>query len=348
MPSDARFAPALLALRGPIDAFRSAVTAARAQVSDHLDAHRAPVMGREALAAAGLGHFAAGRLDAARFAQLFGGARVLAPEDVLRLERCRAALDAIAEAGDKPFALHLPDGAAPEAAVAGALANLGRAFGALLAFQAVKTGTYREDWHGAMLEGIPFDGWNRAERLLAPPLVLSVAGADVDASRLAGFLDGRVRLVLLVRGPMAPAALVSLVTPGVLVAQSDDAAVVSRLAASAGPAVVAVTGAEAARFTHDPAGGARLCDRLAVERLPQEAPRAALGRRSAAQQAEQLAQLGALAAAAGAEAMQGAERAMEATQAAAAMAATTADDRAVDALAGWLLQQAGMAGEAAR
>ena len=341
MPSDPRIAPALAALRAPIDAFRAAVGAVLAQATDHLDAHRVPV-GVEA-AAASLGKFAAGRLDTGRFAAVFGGSRVLGAADVARLERCRTALADLLAEGDRLYVVELAAGTNLEDAVDAAYTRIGRAFGAALSFQAVRAGVYREETHASLADGVPFAAWNPAERLLAPPLVVSVDGADVDAARIARFVDGRARIVLLVRGTPAPAALVSLVTPGVLVVQTDDAAEVARLATSRAAGVLAVVPSTAARFAHDPGLGPRLCDRLTIVALPADVPRKASGRSSAAQLGEQLAQLRALAAAAQAERAQDADRAIAMTQEIAA-AASRADVPAVDALAGWLLAQAGLAG----
>ena len=282
MPSDARIAEALHALRAPIDAFRAAVSAAQAQVADYVDMHRAPAATAAATAAAALGRFADGRVDAARFAGAFGGTRVLGDADARRLERCRGALAALLAAGDAAFIVEVPPGADLEGAVGTAYARLGTAFGAAHAFQSIRAGTYREELYAAALDGRPFEAWNAAERLLAPPLVVSVDGADLEPARLARFLDGRVRIVLLVRGAVAPAALVPLCTPGTLVVQGDDLAAVGLAAAARGPAAVALVPQSAAAFAHDPAGGARLCDRLTVSRLPADAPRA-VGQLSAAQ-----------------------------------------------------------------
>ncbi|HYD54472.1 MAG TPA: hypothetical protein VEA99_17695 [Gemmatimonadaceae bacterium] len=342
MPSDPRIAPALGALRAPIDSFRSAVGTALAQVTDYLDAHRVPTVDPSSLAATALGAFAAGRVDANRFAATFAGTWTLTPEDTARVERCRATLAGLLAEGDAPYVLELAAGEDLEGPLAWTLARVGRAFGALLAFQAVRAGVYREEAHGALVDAVPFERWNRAERLLAPPLVVSLDGADLDPARLARFVDGRVRLVLLARGAVAPAALVSLVTPGVLVMQTEDVARVAAAAEVPVPAVVAVVGADAALFTHDPAGGARLGERLTVERLPAEAPRRAIGRYAAAQLGEQVAQLRALAEAARGEALQAASEAKDTMQAVVAAAATRGDAQAVDALAGWLLDQAGL------
>ncbi len=100
------------------------------------------------------------------------------------------------------------------------------------------------------------------------------------------------------------------------------------LAGVAGPAVAAVI-PHGVAFVHDPAGGATLPTRLSVAELPKEAPRAALGRYSAAQQAEELEQLVALARVVASPAPAGA------APAGVVAGPTTTADR----LAAWLLQQ---------
>jgi hypothetical protein len=142
---------------------------------------------------------------------------------------------------------------------------------------------------------------------------------------------------------VAPAPLVPLLTPGTYVAQALDAAALASAAKRDGPVVMALVPADVARFVHDPAGGARLCDRLAVQHVPAERPRRAIGRYAPSQQQEQLAQLRALAGAVEAEVRQAAETAIETTRAVVSVASSAGDGRAVDALAGWLLGQAGFA-----
>lgn len=348
MPSDERMVRALDALRGPIASHRAAVAAALTLVREYLAAHRAPALGKAEVAATALGRFAGGRVDASRFAAAFGGTRVLAPEDAERIQRCVETLESLTRRGDDAFQLELRSGADLELEVDGALGQLGRAFGAVLAFQAVKTRIYREEVHGPLLEAFPYERWNRAERLVAPPLVVSVAGVDVDPARLHRFMDGRLRLILVVRGDIAPAALAGLVSPGVLVMQASDAGALSRVATASAPAIAALVPDAAARFIHDPAGGSRIADRFTLQSMPAEKPRRAIGRYSAWQQEEQLATLAALAAAARAESNAAAGDAMESTVAVAAAAAAGGGAQAVDTLAGWLLTQAGMTEGAAR
>jgi hypothetical protein len=122
-----------------------------------------------------------------------------------------------------------------------------------------------------------------------------VNGPDLRAEGLAEFLDGALKVVLVVRGDAPAAPLARLLTPGVFVAQSADGSELARLAAHPGAGVLALVPETAARFVHDPLGGPEWWDRLAISRLPDAAPPPRLGGRSAAQQREELAHLAALA-----------------------------------------------------
>jgi hypothetical protein len=182
-------------------------------------------------------------------------------------------------------------------AVAAALSRIGRGFGAAHVTSLARTARYEPEQHASWLRAYPFARWTRRERQLAPPILVEVDGADLHVSGLAEFLDGGVKILLLVRdGAVPPAPLVRLMTPGVFVAQSHDGAELERFAAWAGPGVFAWMPAAAAAFVHDPAGGPWLANRLTVSSTP-AMPRRGLGGWSAAQLAEELRQLQALAAA---------------------------------------------------
>lgn len=314
MRSDERVARALAAVGAQVEAFRAAVAAAHEVVRGHLTAFGALEQDRAALVRRELGGFAAGRIDVDRFAALGGGTRILpaGAEDVVR--RCADVLEDVLERGDLLFTVEVPPGGDLRTCVDRALAEAGRAFGAVLAFQAVKTGVWAPEQHEPMLRAFPFARWNRAERGMGVPLVVHVGGADLRAESLAEFLDGRQRIVLVVDGPCAPAPLARLVSPSLFVQQGDDLA---RLAAWEGAAIVALMPAEAARFVHDPAAPTP----LVVAHLPAD-PRASVGPWSAWQQREQVALLRRLA-------EPGAAR-----------------ERRLGEVAEWLLHEAGFAGGA--
>jgi hypothetical protein len=111
---------------------------------------------------------------------------------------------------------------------------------------------------------------------------------------LADFLDGSMKIALIVEGPCAPAPLVRLITPGTLVLQTSDAAGVDLFEKCDGPAVMALVPETAATFVHDPAAGRSAWQRTRVWKRPSSLPRKSLGGISARQQLEELAQLDAL------------------------------------------------------
>ena len=318
MPSDPRTQLALDAIAEPRARFRSAVENARDQMRSYVATHRADSDERATNVTRELGAFASGRIDTARFATLFSTSGNVGYEVITRIERFIAGLDDLLAQGDDLFAIQVPRGGNAGAAVAGAFGTAGCAFGAVLAFQAAKTGTYRYEQHERLLESFAFNRWNRGERLMSPPLVLEVDGEDFSADQLAGFIDGNARIIVVIRGASSPAPLARLVTPGVLVIQSSTADSLATLAGYEGPAVVALVPEGAATFTHDPRGGSSLKDRLRIDYLPPP-PTRPLGPRSVWQQREELAHLGVLAKLAAEENAQ------------------------VDTLANWLLQAGGLA-----
>ena len=294
MPSDERVRGALAPLARGRETFRAAVGEALDQIRGYLATHAAAGGDRAALAAAELGSFAGGRIDGGRFAALVSASRLLEGETEAAVRRCADALASLLDRGDALFACEVPAGGDLREVVAAALADAGRAFGAALAFQALRTGVYRGEQHEPLLHAFPFARWNRGERLLAPPLVIEVDGADLRAGALAEFLDGRQQLVLLVRGACTPAPLVRLVTPGIFVLQAAAETELEALAAFDGPGVAALVPTPAAHFAHDPLGGSARGRLLTITHVPPEPPRTAVGGWSVWQQREELAQLVAL------------------------------------------------------
>ncbi|MGD8727114.1 MAG: hypothetical protein PVH40_05685, partial [Gemmatimonadales bacterium] len=217
--------------------------------------------------------------------------------------------------------------------VARALEEIGRAFGAVRIYELTRSGSYHGNSHARSLGSFPFDKWSRGERRLAPPLVVTIDGADLRSGSLAEFLDGAQKIVLAVRGPCAPARLVRLITPGTFVIQTHDGSGLERLAAYDGPGVGALMPESTAQFAHDPSGGDTPAKRLTIVSLPEQPPRMSVGGLSGKQQAEELAQLQALAQQAAAPAAGGAAPAE-------AVAASAAPADPVDKLAAWLLTQA--------
>jgi hypothetical protein len=164
-------------------------------------------------------------------------------------------------------------------------------------------------------------------------------GADLHVGGLADFLDGGFKLVLVVRGESPPASLVRLITPGVLVVQTDQPDDLTLLKEWSGPAVAALVPETAARFIHEPVRDEKPA-RLRVERVPEDPPRVALGGLTAFQQEEELRQLASLAerGPVAAAANGTADLAAIGAGAGGSTGPTNADP--AGALAAWLLQQA--------
>jgi hypothetical protein len=336
---------ALAAVARQREAFRSALALTLDQVRNELDVRAAREDGTGARAAAELGRFAAGRIDPERFAALTSAS---ASEDDSWLEPARRALEtlrAVKARADGLFSARVETGGDLYAEVDRALADAGRAFGAARLFYLARAGKYVATEHDSMLSAFPFRRWSAAERAKAPPLVIEVDGKDLVVGGLAGFLDGTVKLVLVVRGASPPAPLVRLVTPGILVLQTSEAEELEVVGRTAGPAIAALVPEEAGSFLHQPAAGGA---RVEVRRIPEEEPKRGLGQISAFQQAEELGLLAALAANAadtGSGPGEAAEAGAAGTAGAPGSAPGTGDApqrpaEPVDKLAAWLLKQA--------
>lgn len=294
MPSDDRIRDALKALSGPAQAFRSTLARTADDVSQLLRARAATKEAKAARFSAELGPFASGRIAVERFAQTFeyqpsvnGGAAEL-------IQRSHDTLAALLGRGEDLFRVTVEQGASLRDAVATQLADLGRAFGAARVARDAQSGA-PTDRHSPALERFPFAQWNRAERNVAPPLVIEVRGADSWAASLAEFLDGHVKLVLVVTGDASPAPLARLIAPSIFVQQAGAASELGGLVSWDGSGVAALVPETAARFVYDPKAGRSSAERLRVAYVPAAPPRKAIDGISAAQQADELAMLAALA-----------------------------------------------------
>lgn len=348
MPSDARTTGALEALAEHRTRFRSAISAAHDQMAGYLAAHRARTHGHAQVVAKELGHFAAGRIDAERFGALFADAHFLAPENAERIERLVGVLAELLAEDNELFTCEVPVGGNLHADVDRAISHAGRVFAAVVAFQAIKSGTYRAERHDEDLKAFPFARWNRSERLLGFPLVVEVDGADAHAEGLADYADGRMAIVLVVRGTSTPAPLVRVITPGTFVMQTNDVAELSTLAGYDGCAIAALVPPTTTRFIHDPRAVRTTQARLRVTYVPVDPPRQPLGARSVWQQTEELAQLRTLEQLGRPEAVLASPNVLPAAvDTPSKTAGAPLDDRDVDRLAGWLLAEAGLAASAA-
>lgn len=289
MPSDDRVRLALEALAGPAGTFRSTLARTADEVGQLLRTHAAGKESRSARLAAELGPFARRRISVERFASVFQGAPGVNGGAAEMIRRAHITLTGLLERGDEVFRVRLDGKATLHDAVGARLADVGRAYGAARVARDAQART-PPDRHAAALERFPFARWSKAERRLAPPLVVEARGADLLAAGLAEFLDGRVKLVLVVSGDTSPAPLARLIAPGTYVQQAGAATDLAGLVAWDGPGIAALVPEACGRFVHDPRAGRTTPERLRIEHLP-EAPRKAIDGISVEQQADELALL---------------------------------------------------------
>lgn len=286
MPSDPRLSQALGALAQPIAEFRAIVDGAIAQAEAYVAAQRATTSERTVRAGASLGRFAEGRIDASAFAALFPPVAAAAPSALAALDRALATLRDVRARGDELFVVDVASGGRLGPALDAALAEAGRAFGAVVLAEVVRGGRFTPE-HERLLQPHEFRSWNRNERRFAPPLAVLVDGADIQSGALMDFADGREKIVLVVRGPAPPAPLARCITPGTFVVQTVDGSGLDRIAAFNGPAVGAIMPEGAAVFMHDPAASKEPWQRMTVRHLP-DPPRKAVGGQSAWQMTQDL------------------------------------------------------------
>lgn len=322
MPFDELKRRALDALGERREAYHSAVATAVDEVRTLLDAGKGAEDAKGARAAAELGVFASGRIDLERFEALFSERESLDADAVKTIEAALATLTELVEAGDDLYLTKVRPGSDLGDAVDAALARSGRAFGAGRAVERARSGGEAVDY----ARGFGPVRWNRAERSVAPPLIVELDGADLRPSRLAEFLEGGQAIVLLVRKPAPPAALARLIIPGTLVIQATDGEALEALRDRDGPGVVAVMpeGAATFRYTPEPEGPGE----LSVGALPEDSPRA-VGSLSTARQEAELELLKLLDGAVAGRVV-----------AAAGDGATAEAAQPTDKLAAWLLRQA--------
>lgn len=324
MPSEELVTGAWATLAGPVQRYRSAVADALEQLHGWLSRHRdgSP---RVFEAAVELGRFAEGRLDAGRFATLCRGTDVADTRGVAAVERAAEVLTELLSHGPQLGTVTVPPGGDIYACVTGALARVGRAFGASAVAQEAKRGIAVAP-DDRRLSRFPYARWNAAERRVGLPVVVSVGGPDCRPGGLAEFLDGAQHIVLVVDGDCSPAPLARLITPNTWVAQVASLEELTGLGAVEGPAIAAVVPEWCARFVHDPSR----TERLQVQYLPKELhPTHAGSGLSQRQQREELALLVSLTGAGlPPVSVQGAPRAPAGSP--------------VDTLAAWLLAQGGL------
>jgi hypothetical protein len=218
MPSDARVQMALERLARPIGEFRSTVAGALSQAEAYLADQEPDAAKQVERLRQELGLFAEGRIDVGRFNAVAVQRPALSMAHRDRLQRAVDVLRDVLERGGTLHVVDVPSAPATQA-VEGAVAA-GRAFGAVLAIELLSGGGMSRRTTPARPAGVPHG--TKAERRFAPPLVVTVDMPTPHIGGLADFLDGREKLVLVVRGACPPAPLVRLITPGTMVLQTSD------------------------------------------------------------------------------------------------------------------------------
>jgi hypothetical protein len=332
MPSDdSLITGALEAMREPAEAFHSALARTVEDLRTFLGRHQGSRGDPEHLAAAELGAFGEGRVDATRFAALAAPTETVESNDLRHVERVLETLMTAEAKGADLLRTRVPRGESLRDGIAGALAETGRVFGVIRRVVPLLEGRGEVVNAGSLPHGYPFALWSRAERGVAPPLFVELDGADLNVAGLSEFLDGAQKIVLIVRGTAPPAPLAQLLSPSVMVMQTHEPSDLARVAAVPGPAIVALGSDSLLPFVHDPAGGACYAERLSVGDIPE----IATARLADFRQAEDLAHLRELSTAhAGTIGSADTVTLVE--------AAVSPDADPVDRLAGWLLQQAGL------
>jgi hypothetical protein len=328
---------ALGALAPRVDAFHTAVATAEEEVRTYVTHRRGATAYRTEQTLVELGPFAIGRIDSDRFSTLLLDPEELTPDTESVLDRADQILAGFAAEEDLYRVLLEPGGDLRDA-VKAALDGFGQVFGAARAVELARAGVFDPEKHNRFLSSLPFRKWHRAERQLAPPLVVHLDADDLLPAGLGEFLDGQVKIVLVVRGLTSPAPLARLITPGTYVVQTADPADLESLAHSPHPGVGLLFDEEReaqARFVHDPDAGDAAWQRLELLHLP-DAPTVGRGKREP-RWVEELSHLGSLAAKP-AGASTGLDAAVEAVGAADEPVAPA------DQLAAWLLSQTDLSG----
>lgn len=263
---------ALKALTPRVEAFHSAVASAVEEIRTYVQSRRGASDFRAERALMELGPFAVGRMDPEKFATLMDEAEDMTSETEGVLERAEEILNGFSVGGDFHHVVVGP-GEDLRDAVKDALEHVGQVFGASRAVELARGDRFDPDQHNAFLSCLSFRKWNRSERQLAPPLVVEVGAEDLLPAGLGEFVDGLVKIVLVVKGPTTAAPLARLITPGTYVIQTAEAGELAGLATSPHPGVGLLFDEERpeqARFVHDPDAGLAPWQRLTVSHMPDQ------------------------------------------------------------------------------
>ncbi|HEY0673647.1 MAG TPA: hypothetical protein VGD27_15320 [Longimicrobiales bacterium] len=283
MPSEDRMLAALQSLTQERDAFRSALAAALEQVRGIMATgnHVESTIERAALE---LGAFASGRIQLERFADIARHDDRPKKSELASIRHAQQLLAATLAMGDQLHTVDVPENGDLYAIVQEALATAGRAFAAAYAIELIRTNRELHTKEEALLAPLPPERWTRAERELAPPLVVRVHGGDLRLSGFEELLQGAQKIVLLVDGHAPPAALARLISPNVFVMQCRSLEDLKRVRDYEGPAIAAVINEPAAAFVWNRGT-------LTVDYLPSELPKRPLRTSTVFRQQEDLAWL---------------------------------------------------------
>ena len=257
MPSDERVNAALSFIAAERDTFRSALAATLEQVRGIVTNHKD--------VAAELGAFANGRIKFDRFAEIVEKDSKPKKAALNSIRHAQQLLTATLSVGDQLHMVDVPENGDLLAITQEALATAGRAFAAAYMIELIRSGREDENKEEVLLGALLPERWTRAERDIAPPLVVRVNGDDLRVSGFEDLLQGNQKIVLLVDGFAPPAALVRLISPSVFVMQCRTVEELKKLSTVRGPAIAAVFSDDAAVFTYDGS--------LTVEVMPQDQPK---------------------------------------------------------------------------
>ena len=264
---------ALQALESRVDAFHSSVATAEEEIRTYVTQHRGANEYRAEQALIELGPFALGRIDPEKFSVFMGSQEELGDEAEGVLDRAEEILTGYATSMDFHKVV-VESGGDLRDSVKGALDHVGQVFGASRAVELARSGLFDAEQHNHFLGRLSFRKWNRAERQLAPPLVVEVEPDDLLPAGLGEFLDGQVQIVLVVKGMTTAAPLARLITPGTYVVQTADPTDLAGLAKSPHPGVALLFDEERpgqARFVHDPDAGDSPGARITLMHMPEPA-----------------------------------------------------------------------------
>ena len=287
MQFEERTSIALDAIRPRLELFKSALAVTAEEVRGLLSGSGASSEDQTIA----LGNFATGHVDVNRFSAFTRKEARVDSAAETPIRAAQGVLDKLLKEGDDLFVLKITQGANLGSCVAHRLAVIGLAFAAAHVTDLAKRGQYREEEHELLLDGLAWSDWSQAERALAPGLVIELSGEDFVPGQVAPYLDAGMKIIFVVDGDAAAAAMSRLVTPGIYVQQAEAGSSLEAFTAFNGAAAAALLPHGAVEFVHDPDAGETTYERFTTLEFPREIRKRAIGGISAAQQAEDLALL---------------------------------------------------------